>query len=260
MIRELDARFSLVPVLTGITVFFGCGDNGVGPGDAPAFSELTGLDTLPYVAYQTPDEYTKLDTVTFSFKYNSAKIASILVEATLDSGVTWITIATPAPTKLNGASVQWVPKDGDSATKNFFGYKTGKIKVSAPGSAESLESASFILVGAMPLDLVKPLGGERFGMSDTVMVEFGANMDLLSRIQTFFKTDAMNNWWEFLDSELLPSPKPPIMNYRHWFIPSQLDASVIADAGNFAQPIKILLQDYSNDLAVQTTGYITITP
>ena len=97
-------------------------------------------------------------------------------------------------------------------------------------------------------------------MNDSVIVEYSANMDLLSNILAFFKTDSMSNWNEFVDAELLNSPQPPIQNWKKWFIPSQLDASVIAEAENFAQPIKILLQDYSNDLAVAKTDYITITP
>jgi hypothetical protein len=250
----------IVGVLSVFIGLSGCNDSGTGPNNDPAFSDLSSLGTKPYVAYTTPDGFEKPDTVKLSFNYNPSKMSSILVQATLDNGATWNTVSTLTPGSATRATVQWIPKDADSATRNFFGFKTGTLKLSDPGSAEAIESESFTLIGAVPLKLIKPTGGETFGINDSVIVEYSANMDLLSNIQAFFKTDRMSNWNEFVDDELLNSPHPPIMNLKKWFIPSQLDASIIAEAENFAQPIKILLQDYSNDLAVAKTDYITITP
>ena len=58
---------------------------------------------------------------------------------------------------------------------------------------------------------------------------------------------------------MVNSTTPPIQRRRSWFIPSQLDQSIILEAENFIRPIRILVRDYSNDLAIEKTGYITIT-
>ncbi|MBN1130363.1 MAG: hypothetical protein JXA71_15330 [Chitinispirillaceae bacterium] len=241
-------------------VLSGCGDGGTEPNNDPAFSGLSSLGTKPYVAYAWPDPYEKFDTLSLSFNYNSSKISSIKVEATLDNGATWFSVATPAPNSSNKATVKWVPKEAAAAVINFFGFKTGKLKVSDPGSGEYLESEPFTLIGALPLMPHKPLGGETYGMNDTVAVEYSANTDLISNILVFFRTDNMSNWHEFLDDAVLDFTRPPIKKMMKWFVPAELDSTIQAEAQHFSVPIKILLQDYSSPLAVYTTDYITITP
>jgi hypothetical protein len=119
-----NTKYILLSLLISSTCFIaGCFNSGTD--NDPPFSNLTKLnDGHRYVAYLAPPNQTeKLDTVKFSFKYNSSKIASILVEATLDSGKTWILVADSTPNSSNGASVQWVPKDAAQTTFNFFGIK-----------------------------------------------------------------------------------------------------------------------------------------
>ncbi|MBN2037607.1 MAG: hypothetical protein JW768_12770 [Chitinispirillaceae bacterium] len=236
----------------------GCEDNGPTNGD-PAFSNVTGISSNLYVTYQSPLPGVKLDTMTVTFTYNSSKVSSILVQATIDAGGTWATCTTITPSSSNSATVKWVPMDEDSAFKYFFGVKTGKLKISDPGSGESIESGNFSLAGLTPIKLIAPLGGETYSINDTIKVQYSANMDILSQILTFFRTDNMSEWAEFINDILLPSPNPPVSNYIKWFVPSQVDASILKQTNNFEQPIRILVQDYSNRDAEILTGYITIT-
>ena len=67
------------------TAFFCCCDNGTGPNDnSPALSNVSALDSL-YAGYLLLSGDPP-DTLRISFDYNSSKVTSIDVRATLDSG------------------------------------------------------------------------------------------------------------------------------------------------------------------------------
>jgi hypothetical protein len=107
--------------------------------------------------------------------------------------------------------------------------------------------------------LLDSLKNNTYQTTDSIKVQYGANMDLASNIQTYFKTDSMKNWVEFVRDINLPSPDAPtILNRQKCLILQTVDSMVKSEAQNFTQPIKILLKDYSATSYYIITDYITI--
>jgi hypothetical protein len=246
--------------VTTALLLIGCdGNNGVNP-DKPEFGNVTALGGGKiYVAYLSPTaRKQKLDTVTVSFEYNSSKAKSIFVKATIDSGKTWLPVATIAPNGSNVETVRWIPKNSSIVAK-FFGVKRCFIRIADTVTNAYIDTDTFPLVGAVPMVLLNSLDNDTFRMNDTIKVQYGANMDLASNIQTYFKTDSMEDWVEFVNDSKLPSPdSPTILNKQKCLILASVDSMVKIEAHNFAQPIRILLRDYSSSDLLLITGYITI--
>lgn len=243
-------------------LLIGCHANtGVNP-DNPTFGNLTRLgDDRTYVAYPFPDPWKrKLDTLTLSFEYNPSKVKSISVKATIDSGKTWLPITTLSPDGSNSHTVHWIPKNAPTVPK-YFGIKRCFIRIADTTSNDFIDSDTFPLVGAASIVLLDSLEHGIFHVTDTIKVQYGANMDLSSNIQTYFKTDSMNRWVEFVNDSKLPSPDAPlIQNRQKCLIPAAADSMVKFEAENFTQPIKILLKDYSVADCTLMTGDIAILP
>jgi hypothetical protein len=245
-------------------LLIGCkGNNGLDP-DSPAFGNATTLgDGKVYVAYPFRDQWKKkLDTVSLSFDCNESKVQSISVSATIDSGRTWLPIATIAPAGSKTYTVCWTPKSSADFPK-YFGIKRCFIRIADTVTDQRIDSDTFPLAGAVPLVLLKSLDNDTFHMSDTIKVQYGANMDMASHIQTYFRTESMENWVEFRNDSKLPSPDAPlIQNLQRCFIPDAVDSTVKIEARNFIEPIKILLKDYSSTSpdCVFQTGEIYIVP
>jgi hypothetical protein len=212
----------------------------------PEFSNVTGLQSdKVYATYPTSAAWkTKLDTVKVSFEYNSSKVKSISVKATIDSGKTWLPVTDVTPNGSNSETVHWIPKNSSTLPK-YFGVKHCFIRIADTTTDTFIDTDTFPLIGTMPMILLDSLDNRTFRMTDTIKVKYGANMDLTSNIRANFKTDSMERWIEFTGGSTLPSPdEPTIFNLQRSFVPMDVDSMDKVEAGNFAQPIKILLRDY----------------
>jgi len=111
-------------VFAAAIILSGCGDSGTNTNNNPVFSNIAGIDTF-YTSYELAG---KKDTDNFSFDYDYSKVSSINIEATLDSGVSWITIQSIAANSSNKATVQWA-LNTDTAGLNYFGVKSVFIRI-----------------------------------------------------------------------------------------------------------------------------------
>jgi hypothetical protein len=261
MMRINCAKPVLLTLLISSTCFIsGCFNNGTD--NSPPFSNLTKLNNgHRYVAYLAPLNQTeKLDTVKFSFKYNSSKITSILVQATLDSGNTWIQVADLTPNSSNSASVQWVLKDAAQTTFKFFGFKDCYIQISDPTSGESIMSDTFQTIGAVPVVLISPKGGETYNKADSVKVLYCQNQDRSANISVCAKADPdSGNWARSLKTATVVqiSKTLPIKTFSTTFVP-EIEALAQPDNFDFTYPLLILLADYGPNGARILSGEITI--
>lgn len=237
----------------------GCFDNGTGPNNDPPFSNLTKLSAgHRYVAYQAPPNQTeKLDTVKLSFNYNSSKINSMLVQATLDSGKTWIHIATITPSS-SSALIQWVPKDAAQTTFNFFGFKECYLQISDPTSGESINSDTFQTIGAIPIMLISPKGGEVYDKTDSIKVLFSHNQDITANVEVCAKAGPnAPDWARNFGTTIIISKTLPIKNLSTTFVP-QVVAEEKSGYFDYAYPLIILLADYGENGKKILSGEITI--
>jgi hypothetical protein len=236
-------------------------ESGTNP-DGPAFADLKKLgDNKTYVAYPFPDPWKKkLDTLTLTFECNPSKINSISIAATIDSGKTWIPVTSVSAPFSKNLSVYWVPKNSSMVPK-YFGIRRCFIHIADTTTDAFIDSDTFPLVGAASIVLLDSLDRSVFKTTDTINVRYGANMDLASNIQTYFKTDSMDNWVEFVNDSRLPSPDAPIIvNRQKRLVLSAVDSMVKIEAKNFTQPIRILLRDYGAADCLIMTGNIVIVP
>ena len=256
-------QHAVAPLFLSIAVFMmGCFDNGTEPNNDPPFSNLTKLNGGHiYIAYPAPlNQIEKVDTITFSFKYNSSKINSILVQATLDSAKTWIHIADITPTQSNSASIQWVPKDFSQTTFNFFGFKDCCIQISDPTSSEHITSDTFQTIGAVPVVLISPLGGEVYKKTDSVKVLYSHNQDLSGKITVCAKADPDSGNWARGLNTATEDNFLKILPIKHWsttFVP-EIEALDQPDKFDFTYPLLILLADYGENGWRVPSGEITI--
>jgi hypothetical protein len=180
------------------------------------------------------------------------------VTTTLDSGKTWLPLKTFTANNSNNETIIWVPKNSSTVPK-YFGVKRCLIRIKDSEKDEFIDSDTFSLIGAIPMVLLDSLKNNTYQTTDSIKVQYGANMDLASNIQTYFKTDSMKNWVEFVRDINLPSPDAPtILNRQKCLILQTVDSMVKSEAQNFTQPIKILLKDYSATSYYIITDYITI--
>lgn len=239
----------------------GCGDEAAGPDNGPAFSNPTKLAaTRVYVSYSTPDPQLKSDTVKLSFEYNSSKVKSIKVEATLDSAKTWIPVATITPDGSPKASVTWVPKDAAQTTFNYFGFKECFIRISDPETDAFVTTDTFKVLGSIPFVLISPRGGETYNKTDSLKVLYSNNADLTSIVITVCAKAGPDSigWAQGIGKTVRISQDLPIKNMSTTFIPEEL---ALDQPGYFdlSMPLQLLLADYgqngkwiqSGDIAIQ---------
>jgi hypothetical protein len=239
--------------------FAGCFDNGTGPNNDPPFSNLTKLSAgHRYVAYRAPPNQTeKLDTVKISFKYNSSKVSSIKVQATLDSAKTWIHIATITPSS-NSALIQWVPKDAAQTAFNFFGFKECYLQISDTTSGESITSDTFQTIGAIPMALISPKGGEVYDATDSIKVLFSHNQDITANVEVCAKAGPnAPDWARNFGTTIIISKTLPIKNVSTTFVP-QVVAEEKSGYFDYTYPLIILLADYGPNGMKIPSGEITI--
>jgi hypothetical protein len=185
--REFDMRFKRVAIFVNVfaaaMIFSGCNDSGTNVNNNPVFGNIAGLDTL-YAAYELSG---KPDTVKLSFDYNSSRVSSVNVEATLDSGVSWITIRSFTANSSDKATVQWL-LNSDTVNFNYFGIKNAYIRISnAASSGDLILSDTFRVIGLTPFILTSPKGGESYSVSDSIDVLYSTNSDLVARVVACFR-------------------------------------------------------------------------
>jgi hypothetical protein len=251
-----------------LIIFLHCEDNNpVSGNNAPAFSELIfRSSSKTYVAYASPDRMVRPDTVSMSFNYNSSKVTSIRVQATLDSQRTWISIGTIIPNSSNSGSFSWVPLKENTATINYFGRKNCCIRLSDStlDSIEYLTSDTFSIIGTVSFVLLSPKGGESLGANDLIDILYNQNQDLSANISVCYSTSCSDPKsetciWEqnFGTTEKLSqSQSLPIKCFKTSFVPKEL-----ADARssvNLNDPFVILLADYGTGGGRIASGAITI--
>jgi len=242
-------------------LLIGCDGNNPTGSDNPEFGNLTGLgEGKTYVAYAFSDKWKKkLDTVSLSFECNSAKVKSISVTVTIDSGKTWLPVGTVEPNGSNSITIRWVPKTASGVPK-YFGGKQCFFRIADTTTDIFIESDTFPLLGTLPMILLDALDNRTFRITDSIKVQYGVNMDLVSNLSTFFKTESMKDWVEFANaSNLSLTPyDPTILNLQKCLIPDAVTEKDKQAANYFKEPIKILIKDYGPSQYYIETGYLTV--
>jgi hypothetical protein len=193
----------IISVCLTTALFVGCRSNTAAPDNSPAFSNMAHMGGKPYAAYASPDVLNVPDTIKMSFNYNSAKVKSIDVRATLDSAKTWIPLGIIAPDVSNSAEIRWVPGD-DSALATYCGQKKGFIRVRDSISNEYSDSDPFILLGDCPaFSDMSRLGDKLYvaykspdvlEKSDTVKISFHYNYTKVKSIDVSATLDSAKTW------------------------------------------------------------------
>jgi hypothetical protein len=236
-------------------VLAGCGDGGTGPDNGPAFGYVSDLEPL-YLAYLTNDPIYKPDTIKASFDYNFSKVKSIEVSITLDTGKSWIKVASVIPQSSNRASIAWAPLS-DAANFGYFGGKRCFLKIEDPISKAAISTDSFIVVGNIPFTIDAPKGGETFRISDSINLFFSKNQDLTAELRTFVFTNIND------DSTYFPLETPKLLE-NSWEFIKYFQTTFSLDDPRFqydqaAMPkIKILVGDYGTQVVKKESGAITI--
>ena len=252
------------------TAFFCCCDNGTGPNDnSPALSNVSALDSI-YAGYLLLSGDPP-DTLRISFDYNPSKVTSIDVSATLDSGKSWIPVATVTPDGSTTAKVVWpLNTDADAGHFNFFGIKEGYLNISDKASGASIDSKTFDIIGNTPFILTSPLGGETFSVSDSISVLYGYNTNLSNAIPCVRPNDpdSANFPWVALGNansvKTISYQRGPIRSYVQKFTLTSDFFKGITSTYNFwneweKYPLRIKVRDYGSSGTSVSSGLITIT-
>jgi hypothetical protein len=237
----------------------GCNSSPTAPDNSPIVSNLVVLGGKLYdVAYKSPDltHLNKVDTIKISFSYNSSKVKSIAVRATIDSQKTWLAVADVSPTGSGKADLAWIPKN-DPAAFAYFGKKEAYVRVLDTISGEHIDSDSFSIYGSVPYVLSSPKRKESFAATDTISIAYMQNQDLSSNISVGFIIPSDTGYVNISDRSeaVLISRSLPIKNFVMKFVPQDF-----ADkAGNFSAPITIFIADYGGPSTILQADSITIT-
>jgi hypothetical protein len=242
-------------------VFLGCGDTATDPDNSPALSAISAPDSV-YAGYFRL--YDPPCTVSVSFKYNSEKVSSIDVSATVDSGKTWIPVATVTPDHSNSAKVLWpLNTDADTGHFAFFGYREAFLKISDAASGVSITSPAFSIIGNTPFILTSPKGGETFSVHDSIGIVFSVNSNLTAQIKPCIRPDDSAVQWKALESytsvTTLMSQRGPIKSLVQKFSLAYFDSTQQWSDKWAACPLQVMLKDYGSGGKIKLSGLITIT-
>ena len=235
-------------------VLTGCGDP-AGPDATAAFSAVSEVESF-YVAYMSPDPIDKKDTVQVSFEYRNVK--KIEVTATLDSGATWFTVATPDLQGSGSTSVRWIPFD-DASHFSYFGRRQCLVKIADPVSSVEVFTDSFYVVGNVPFELSSPEGNEEYKITDSIHVYYSQNQDLTARLSALVFPDAdddstsvslsqgnqLDGTWEFV---------------RYFHTAFRLDDPIFGYNQTSMPKIRVMVADYGTQVVQKSSGPITILP
>ena len=214
------------------------------PPEVSGFRDITTIGGNRYVAYVSPDRWSKPDTVTVSCGFSGMAFTAIEAAVTIDSGVSWIAVNDYLGVNGTTVTLRWIPGD-DSINFSYFGEKECRIRISDTASTEFIESDPFVIIGPRPLSLLSPRGGETFSLNDTIAVNYLINSDRISNIRVFFTNDTIGNWLEMTVTKLIDDTSPPIRSFTTLFIP--LDYESVSDS-LLLSPVRFLLKDYNSPL------------
>jgi hypothetical protein len=163
-----------------------CDNNAAGPDTTPSLSNLTIPADLVLTCYPYKGFSGRKDSVKISFDYNSKKISAI------DTGKTWFLITSKSSSDASHEDFVWYPKhDSSNQALKFCDEKKCVIRVTS--ALDTLTSSAFYLIGSRPAQLIQPLQGAHFSISDSLPFEFMANNDLLSNLDTWFFIGTQDN-------------------------------------------------------------------
>jgi hypothetical protein len=263
MIKQLWKYFLGI---TGVgVVFFCCCNTGTGPDGAsdnsPALSNISAPDSV-YAGYFRL--YDPPCTLSVSFDYNSSKVSSIDVSATLDSGKSWIPVTTVVPNGTNTAKVVWaLTTDADTGHFAFFGFKEGYLKISDKLSGASINSPMFSIVGNTPFVLTSPRGGETFSADDSISIVYSVNTQITAQIKPCIRPNDTTIQWKALESftsnTTLTYQRGPIRSFVQKFSLAYFDSTLEWSDKWADYPLQIMLKDYGSGGKIQFSGLITIT-
>jgi hypothetical protein len=248
----------------GIVLFFFC-DFGTGPDgtpdNSPALSNVSAPDSV-YAGYFRL--YDPPCTLSVSFNYNSSKVSSIDVSATVDSGKTWIPVTTIAPNGTNTAKVVWpLATDADTGHFAFFGYKEGCLKISDTSSGVSIISPGFSIIGNLPFVLISPTGGEKFSVNDSIAMTYGVNTHLTALIKPCIRPADSTLQWKALESftsrTTVTYQRGPARFFIQKFQLAYFDSTQQWSDKWATRPLQIMLKDYGSGGKIKISGPITIT-
>jgi hypothetical protein len=244
-------------------LLWACDEKGTtGPDNGAILSDVSALDSV-YAGY--PRLYDPPCTLTVSFHYNPAKAGAIEVAATLDSGISWIPVATVAPNGPNPAKVVWpLDRDDDTGHFDFFGYKEAYLKITDKASGQSIQSGKFNVIGNMPFILDSPKGGETFALKDSIPLQYGVNTHLTAQIKPCIRPNDTTIQWKalekFTSSTTTTYQRGPVRAFVQKFTPAYFDTA-LAWTGKWADhPLQIMLKDYGSGGKIKLSGLITINP
>ncbi|MEO7425646.1 MAG: hypothetical protein ABI036_10695 [Fibrobacteria bacterium] len=243
-------------------MIWACDEGGTAPDDSAALSGISAVDSV-YAGY--PRLYDPPCTVKVSFNYNASKVGAMEVAATLDSGKTWIPVATLAANGSKPAQVTWpLDRDADTGLFDFFGYKEGYLKVTDKSSGLSIQSGKFNVIGNVPFILTSPTGGETFSVKDSIAMTYGVNTHLTAQIKACIRPNDSAIQWKplekFTSSTTLTFQRGPARSFVQKFTLAYFDTA-LAWSGKWAtQPLQIMLKDYGSGGKIKLSGLITVTP
>ncbi len=256
--------FIVAAVGAVVLMLSGC-DNATGPDGAsdnsPALSNISAPDSV-YAGYFRL--YDPPCTLSVSFDYNSSKVSSIEVSATLDSGQSWIPVTTVVPNGTNTATVVWpLTTDADTGHFAFFGFKEGYLKISDKLSDTSINSPVFGIVGNTPFVLTSPGGGETFSVDDSISIVYSVNTQITAQIKPCIRPNDTTIQWKALESytsnATLTYRRGPIRSFVQKFTPAYFDSTLGWSDKWTDHPLQIMLKDYGSGGKIQFSGFITIT-
>jgi hypothetical protein len=252
----------LAPAGIAALMIWACEEGGTAPDDGAALSGISAVDSV-YAGYQRL--FDPPCTVKVSFNYNASKVSAMEVAATLDSGKTWIAVATVASNGSKSAQVVWpLDRDADTGHFDFFGYKEGYLKITDKSSGLSIQSAKFNIIGNVPFILTSPTGGETFSVNDSIPMAYGVNTHLTAQIKPCIRPNDSAIQWKplerFTSSTTLTFQRGPARLFVQKFTLAYFDTA-LAWSGKWAtQPLQIMLKDYGTGGKVKLSGLITVTP
>jgi hypothetical protein len=250
--------FTAVSVI--ILFFFGTFLHCIDPAETtPEFTLVATPVGKRYVAYISSDREVKPDTITASWNTTGIASSNVTIDASIDSGANWFPVTEDITLTNSTVTLKWFPGN-DTNHFSYFGEKNVKIRISDTTTAISHESGYFPIIGALPVELESPEEGEALPLNDTIILLYRVNTDRISRIRTFFISDAIDEWVEFTDATtLIDDSTPPFKTFNVPFIPLDYDTTI---TNHIDIPIRFMLKDYNSPLPTGTiiTGDFTIAP
>ncbi|MBN1601516.1 MAG: hypothetical protein JW915_07905 [Chitinispirillaceae bacterium] len=234
-----------------------CGNNAAGPDTTPSLSNLTIPANLILTCYPYKGFSSRKDSVKISFDYNSRKIPAFNIEGSIDTGKTWFPLTQKSTSAANHEDFFWYPKH-DSSNQTFKFCDEKKCVIRVTSNLDTLMSSEFYLIGSRPAQLIQPLQGVHFSISDSLPLEFNSNSDLLSNIDTWYfvesYTDRTPLSKEYAREVVTEGTNANIRKFNYYF---QLQHY----ADNFTESttvISVMISDYQQSGFYQIVDSITI--